>query len=274
MENCKSIAFINGKGGCGKTTSLYHIAGVLSAQGKSVLVVDLDKQCNSTNTLLMNTPDNERPTSTMFDFFMGNCILDTAVAPAYFQSRGNAKPKYYNVDVAASSVRFGDERDIVFEMEGEDFDYKKIRKDFSHFIKKRDYDYVLVDMPPSNSTVNRLCFHSLVEYAIIPFSSDVFSMDGYGDLIEIIKAARVVNPRLNVLGVYLSRYMSTCAVDKFIRDSLIESLDKMFIDVQIPLASDVRESVMFGRPISYYKQTSKSKSAYEALVNEINNRIR
>lgn len=272
-DKCKSIAFVNGKGGCGKTTSLFHIAGVLSSKGKKVLVVDLDKQRNSTGLFLMNTPEEDKPTSTMYDFFMGVAPIDTAVARSYFQKRGNAKARYFGVDIAVSSLNFGDERDIVFSMDGADFDYKNIRKKFKHFISDNEYDYVLVDMPPSNATVNRLCFHSLVDYAIIPFSSDVFSMDGYGDLLKIINEARAVNPHLNVLGVYLSRYMSTCAVDKYIRDSLIESLGKTFIDIPIPLASDIRESVMFGRPINYYKQTSKSRTAFEMLVNEIENRI-
>lgn len=271
--NCKRIAFINGKGGCGKTTSLFHISGVLSSMNKSVLVVDLDKQRNSTSLLLMNTPQEEKPTATMFDFFMGDSSVEATVAHSYFQSRGNAKAKYCGVDIAVSSVDFGDERDIVFSMDGEDFDYSSLRKSFNKFINDRGYDYVLVDMPPSNATVNRLCFHCLVDYCIIPFSSDVFSMDGYGDLLSVINEARVENPNLNVLGVFLSRYMSNCSVDRFIRDSLAESLGKIFIPVQIPLSSDVRESVMFGRPISYYKQHSKSKSSYEQLVLEIERRI-
>lgn len=273
ISNCKKIAFVNGKGGCGKTTSLFHIAGVLSTQGKRVLVVDLDKQRNSTGLFLMNTPDNDKPTSTMYDFFMGSTPINTAVAHSYFQKRGNAKPRYCGVDIAVSSLNFGDERDIVFSMDGADFDYKKIRKEFNRFVSDNDYDFVLVDMPPSNATVNRLCFHSLVDYAIIPFSSDVFSMDGYGDLLNIINEARAVNPRLNVLGVFLSRYMSACAVDGFIRNSLIDNLGKTFIDIQIPLAADIRESVMFGRPISYYKQSSKSKTAFEMLVDEITKRV-
>lgn len=272
-EKCKKIAFVNGKGGCGKTTSLFHIAGVLSSQGKKVLIVDLDKQRNSTGLFLMNTPEEDKPTTTMFDFFVGNGLIGTAVARSYFQTRGNSKPRYYGVDVAVSSLSFGDERKIVFSMDGEDFDYRKIRKEFNRYVSANQYDYVLVDMPPSNATVNRLCFYSLVDYAIIPFSSDVFALDGYGDLLKIINEARSENPHLNVLGVFLSRYMSNCAVDKFFRDSLIESLGKTFIDIQIPLASDVRESVMFGRPISYYKQNSKSRSAFEMLVAEIENRI-
>ena len=84
---------------------------------------------------------------------------------------------------------------------------------------------------------------------------------------DIMDKAREENPSLRVLRVYLSRYMSNCAVDKYIKDEM-SNFDN-FIDVQIPLASDAREAVMFGRPISFYKQFSKSKSAYIELVKKL-----
>ena len=88
----------------------------------------------------------------------------------------------------------------------------------------------------------------------------------------MVNEAREVNPNLNILGIYLSRYMENCAVDKFIKEQL-EEFGDIFIDVQIPLLSDLREAVMFGRPISYYKMFSKSRSAYERLVKAMEKRI-
>jgi len=66
--------------------------------------------------------------------------------------------------------------------------------------------------------------------------------------------------------------MENCAVDRYIKEQL-EEFGDIFIDVQIPLMADVREAVMFGRPISYYKMISKSKTAYENLVNAMENKI-
>ena len=140
------------------------------------------------------------------------------------------------------------------------------------FIEEQGYTWVLVDMPPSNFTLNNLCFRYIVNDVIIPMSSDMFSVEGYADIMDDMSKARETNPNLNVLGVYLSRYMTNCGLDKYIREQMMENFGN-FIDVQIPLASDVRESVFFGRPISYYKVFSKSKAAYESLVSEIENRI-
>ena len=91
----KKVAFINGKGGCGKTTSIFHVAGVLAADGEKVLVIDLDKQRNTTDTLLMNT---DKPEKSVFDFMKGTATADEVTRKSLFQSRANATPKYYGID--------------------------------------------------------------------------------------------------------------------------------------------------------------------------------
>ncbi len=256
------LAFVNGKGGCGKTHSIFHIAGVLSKQGEKVLVIDYDKQRNISDTLLMNT---EMPKRTVLDFMMKTCTVGDAVGKALFQTRGNAKPRYYNVDVLVSDVRLEDEGLL------KEIDRNYVKDSLNDFIMENGYTWVLVDMPPSNKVLNEICFGYVVDYIIIPFSSDIYSVSGYGDIIESVVKERDVNPSLNILGVYLARYMKNCAVDKYIRDELLDF--DTFIDIQIPLAADVREGVMFGRPISYYKMFSDSRHAYEELVEEIKNRI-
>lgn len=257
------VAFINGKGGCGKTTSIFHVAGVLSKMGEKVLVIDFDKQRNTTTTLLMN--NENQPTKTALDFLRGEADADEVTAQAFFQTRGNAKPKYFGVDCMVSDKRFEDEANLA------DIDGEEAGRKLKAFIEERGYTWVLVDMPPSNLTLNNICFRYIVDYAIIPFSSDTFSVDGYADIMDVLDKAREANPLMGVLGIYLSRYMMGCGVDQFIREQLL-NLD-MFIDIQIPLASDVREAVMFGRPISYYKIFSKSKDAYESLVKEMIKRM-
>lgn len=259
----KKVAFINGKGGCGKTTSIFHVAGVLAHQGEKVLVIDLDKQRNTTDTLLMN--NENKPEKTVLDFFRGEATAEEVTAQALFQTRGNAKAKYFGVDCMASDIDLQDESILA------DIDGAEVGEQLEKFVEERGYTWVLVDMPPSNLTLNNICFGYIVDYAIIPFSSDIFSVQGYGDIMEVMAKARQVNPTLNVLGVYLARYMGQCAVDKYIREELLKF--DTFIDIQIPLASDVREAIMFGRPISYYKKFSKSRKAYEDLVKEIERRM-
>lgn len=256
------IAFINGKGGCGKTTSIFHVSGVLAKAGEKVLVIDLDKQRNTTDTLLMNT---EKPVKTVFEFMQGNSTAAEATAQALFQSRGNANAKYYGVDCMIASVELENEAELRM------VDVESFGEKLDKFIEEQGYTWVLVDMPPSNKELNNICFSRMVDYVIVPFSSDIFSVSGYGDIMNTIEEAREKNAGLNVLGVYLARYMKNCAVDRYIKEQLSEF--DTFIPVQIPLAADVREAVMFGRPISYYKMLSDSKTAYENLTSEIKKRI-
>lgn len=258
----KKIAFINGKGGCGKTTSIFNVAGVLAKKGDKVLVIDLDKQRNTTDTLLME--NEEEIEKTIYDYMLDKTTLEEIVKKAYFRSRANALPKYCGVDVLPSDVRLENERAL------RNVD---IKENLQKFIDTKGYDWVLVDMPPSNKALNEICFSQIVDNVIVPFSSDVFSVSGYGDLMDTINKARELNENLNILGIYLSRYMEVCAVDKFIKAQL-EEFGDIFIDVQIPLMADVRECVMFGRPISFYKVMSKSKVAYEKLVKVIEEKIK
>lgn len=256
------IAFINGKGGCGKTTSIFNISGVLAKKREKVLVIDFDKQRNITNTLLMNTKE---PTKTVFDFMQGTASAEEVTEQALFQSRGNAKFKYYGIDCMVADIQLEDETIL------KEIDIDNFGKKLNAFIKEKGYTWVLVDMPPSNKILNNICFSYIVDFVIVPFSSDMYSISGYGDLMNTVQEARDLNPTLNILGVYLSRYMKNCAVDIYIKEQL-ENFDT-FIPVQIPLAADIREAVMFGRPISYYKTLSNSCRAYEHLVNEIIYRI-
>ncbi|MCL2220829.1 MAG: ParA family protein [Oscillospiraceae bacterium] len=263
------IAFLNGKGGCGKSTSLFHIAGVLSKSGKKVLVIDLDKQCNSTDTFLMHCDYNKSPDygehlmHTVYD-----ALLDGDISShfrALFPAHGNARPAYFGVNLLCGDVRLENEAKL------QEAKAEKFSESIDSYVAQENIDYVLVDMPPSNKTLNEICLGYLVDHVIAPFSSDIHSVSGYGDIMDTIQAARVVNPTLNIVGVFLARYMANCSVDRYIREKLLSF--ETFIDIQIPLAADVREGVMFGRPISYYKKESKSRSAYESLVGEINRKV-
>lgn len=263
---CKRLAFFNEKGGCAKTTSIFHVAGILSSQGEKVLVIDFDKQCNATSALLKSEESEyvKNESLTFMDFMLNkhSISLYDVVKKNYIIGWGERNPKYRNIDVLPADTRF-QFQDLLREV--------NIKSELDDFIKENNYTWVLVDMPPSNLTINEICFTQVANNVIVPFSSDEFSVDGFGDLMDTINRAREYND-IHILGIYLSRFMDTCAVDKFIREQLEEFRD-LFIDVQIPLRADIREGVMFAKPINHYKKFSSSRTAYEKLVKEINVRI-
>lgn len=259
------VAFINGKGGCSKTTSIFHIAGVLSEQGEKVLIIDFDKQRNSTDNFLSWEESNYTEDSkTILDYMLGNCNLEEIVKKSYIIGLGERNPKYKNIDILPGDVRLENEK-ILNNID--------IKDDLDKWLKKESYSWVLIDMPPSNKSINAIVFEQIVNYVIVPFSSDIYSVSGYGDLIDTINNGREKNSNLHILGVYLSRYMSNCGVDRFIKEQVEELFGEDFINIQIPLKADIREGVMFHRPISFYKRFSSSRIAFEKLVTEIQYRI-
>jgi len=266
----KKLAFINGKGGVGKTTSIFHVCGELAKRGERVLVVDLDKQCNTSWVLTMN---GEQPEHTLYDFFCGSADPAVCTVPVLFQIRSNAEPKFMGVDVMVSDSRFETitENDMVSQ--------ELIGKKMEDFVKEQGYTWVLYDMPPSHAIFNELCFNYLTDHVIVPFSSDYFSLQGYQSTVEKVYDARKINPKINILGIYLSRYWGICAAHRHVRDVLLENPDfaAMYIDNPIPMAADVIEAVMFGRPLCFYKPTtekSPAKRAFETLVDEIYKRTK
>ncbi len=265
MKKVKTLAFINSKGGCGKTTSIYSISGEISKRLKKnekVLVIDADKQMNLSFCFFGADDETEygvRPTNTLYDFLMGE--NDDIISSVMWRENGNSKPKYYGVDMIVADKRLADE-DMMAKV-----DIDSVRERFEKIVAENGYKYIVVDMPPSNKTLNRIIFGAMVDSAIIPFSSDLFCIDGYGDIMEELDEYREDNPNIKVLGVFFSRFMENCAVDKFVKEELEDNNINLF-KTHIPLLTDIRETPFVHRPISYYRK-GKSRTAVENLTTEI-----
>lgn len=268
----KSLAFINVKGGCGKTTSSIQVAGVLAdinrkkknPKEKVILFIDLDRQMNSTQTLL--SENEEEIEYTMYDLMAGKCRPEDCVKKSYFRASGNSKPKYFGIDVIPADIRMKKEADL----EAMNI---RIKDDLQRFALEQGYDWIIADVPCSSDVINRICFTQIANNAIVPVSSDTYSMTGYGQLIEDVNEARKsvsdANSQTNILGVYMSRF-TNCTLDRQFREILM-GLNELFIDIQIPQRMDVRTSLAEGRPLSFYHtgSYSRSREAYEKLTRYI-----
>lgn len=256
--NIPAIAFFNGKGGCGKTTGLINTAGVLSAAGEKILIIDMDKQRNTTDTFLQNDQSgyDEGISKTLYDVFEGKADLKEVVKKSYFIGIGQRKPHYYNIDVIPADVKYQNEN----KLKGLKTD---IKEDLEKLVDANGYTYILIDMPPSNEIINNICFTQIANNIIVPFSPDIFSVSGYNDLMNIISEARHINENLNIIGIYISRYRNR---NYQIKEAL-KSFGTMFIDeVQIPFSAQIEDTVLEGRPISYYKRKGKSLEAFKELT--------
>lgn len=257
----KRIAFINHKGGCGKTTSLFHIAGELAFRGYKVLVIDTDKQLDTTHAFLAEDESNfdEDTSLTIIDFIKGSALND--VVKKNYIKVGNRKPAYKGIDVIPAD-RGLDNQNLIMDVLNERG--REIKKAF----EKLDYDFILIDCPPSNVAVEKLVLGYIATDVITPMSCDSNAIRGYGELLNLVDEMRNVNNTLQMLGIFLSMYSDFRRKHREYKQAL-SKMCRVFIDVQIPYSSDIVTSLEDkGQPISYYKK-SKARGAVKQLVDKI-----
>lgn len=277
-------AFVNSKGGVAKTTSVYSIAGELASRiprkngrilkGDKILAIDCDKQKNLSFCFFGaddETTFGERPRNTFYDFLAGED--EEVTAKALWQSRGNANHKYYGVDVMVADKRLADAMALMDIKGADDSEEEKaylenLSRRFKRLVENGGYKYVLIDMPPSNKVLERIVFGALASNIVIPLSSDLFCVDGFNDIIEEIDEIRSANPYCKIDGAFFSRFYEHCGVDEYVRSELANNT-KSLLRSHIPVATDIRETPMFHRPITYYKFASKSKTCVKNLVDEL-----
>ncbi len=267
MKGVRKIALVNGKGGCGKTTSLFSIAGVLAAEkNKKVFVIDLDKQKNTTSTMTMNVEENEVPKNTIMNVLKG-CPVEDALCRVMWQPRGRRDFVKYSVDVLCGD-EFIDSADGIASISEKDL--AEAGDKINKFIKSNGYDWVLVDMPPSSKIINDFCFKYLADYMLCPFSPDEYSADGYQLILNDVQEARGINPNARIIGIFMNKKDSRFGLHKYFVDNLKE-LDSYICEV--PYESAVAESVYFGRPVNLYRSLSKGANSYRKIVREVDKRI-
>lgn len=260
----EKIAFINHKGGCGKTTTLFHIAGELASRGKKVLVVDMDKQCDTTNFFLAEEESEYDPetSKTIVDYIKGNGLnLDTIVHKNYIRI-GNKKPEYKGIDVLAGDKRLEDPS-LVNELRNS----VDIKSYFAIEAMNYGYDYVLIDCPPSNKAVEDMVLEDMATHVITPMTCDTNAVRGYGELLDIISHARTKNTNLTMIGVFLSVFSASKKKHREYKE-ILSQFDS-FIDVQIPCSSDVVTATEDkGQPMCYYHK-NKAREPFAKLVDVI-----
>ena len=268
MERVKRVALVNRKGGVGKTTSLFSIAGVLAGEeDKRVFVIDLDAQINTTTTMLMNVADEEKPKKTIMDILKG-ADIEEALGSAIWQPRGRRDYVKYDVDVICGDP-FIDAVDGLVSISEDKL--AAAGEKINEYINTHGYDWVLVDMPPSSKAINDFCFKYIADYMLVPFSPDSYSASGYAQLMRDLSDAQKVNPKARIIGAFLAKKDSRFGLHNAV-DEELKKLDYYICDV--PYEAAVAESTYFGRPVSLYKSRAKGSKSYRKIAKVIDERIR
>lgn len=256
----KVIAIVNQKGGVGKTTTSINLAASLGVLEKKVLMIDLDPQGNATTGVGVDKGDIA---SSIYEVLtmkssIGDSIIKTSsqnlsLIPAYLNLAG-VDMELIELEKKAKEKGYSFNR------------VTRLKDELSKI--KDNYDYILIDCPPSLGilTTNALAAANSV---LIPVQCEYFALEGIMQLINtIMLAQRKVNPNLEIEGVLLTMFSNTN-----LGVEVIESIKGFFkervYNTIIPRLVRLAEAPSHGKPILEYEPRNKGTIAYLNLAKEV-----
>lgn len=249
------ISVTNQKGGVGKTTSSVNIAFFLAKAGKKTLLIDFDPQGNATSGLGV---DKQKLEATMTDVILEQKSLSEAIIPTdhkhLFLAPTTPHLANTEVELAQADRRFSRLRTAV----------EKVSD---------DYDYIIIDSPPSLSllTVNGLI---AARYVLLPVQAEFYALEGLGQLLETMKLVRKsMNPTLELLGVLPTMMDSRTTLSNQVHNEIKKHFPGKVFETTIPRNIRLAEAPSHGLPVGAYDRFSKGSRAYKAVTKEVIDRV-
>ena len=245
------LAVVNQKGGVGKTTTTVNLAAALAQAGKRVLLVDLDPQGNAT---MGSGVDKRTATRTIYHVLLG---LGELTGIRTRSERGGYDLVPANRDLAGAEVE-------LVELPARETRLKAALERVAD-----DYDYILIDCPPSLSllTVNAL---AAAHRVLIPMQCEYYALEGLSDLVGTIKRVRAsLNPGLDIAGLLRTMYDPRNTLSQQVSRELEQHFGDKVFRTLVPRNVRLAEAPSYGVPAVVWDATSKGAQAYVALAGEV-----
>ena len=250
----QTIACANQKGGVGKTTTVINLGTYLALGGLHVLIVDVDPQGNATSGLGI---DRSSLTGTLYDA-LTDSIPVAEVIIATGVDRLSLVPS--SISMAGAEIELASS------------ERRERRLDGLLAAITDDYDYILLDCPPSLGllTVNAL---TAADAVLIPLQCEFYALEGLSQLIATVNLVRDnLNPGLEINGVVLTMADSRTNLSADVSAEARRHLGAVVYDTVVPRNVRLSEAPSFGLPIALYRPDSKGAEAYAALADEVRGR--
>ena len=247
------IALINNKGGVGKTTSCLNIGVALSLLNKKVLLVDIDPQGNLTDAFI----NINQLQHTIKD------LLEGTISDINQVLIKNVKP---NIDlIPSNNLLNGTEEKLLNKMSRETI-LKRLLEPI-----KNNYDYVLIDCPPS---LNLLVLNSLTasNEAIIPIATEYHALTGTNTIIQTLQQVKqLLNSSLRLSGVFITKYDERTNNDREIKEAIQNNFDSLCYKTIIRTNVKVKDATNVHKSVIDLDPTSNGAIDYMCLAREIIN---
>ena len=252
----KIFCIANQKGGVGKTTTCVNLAAGLAKIGQRVLLIDMDPQGNAT---MGSGVDKRSLELTVYDVLLENASVQEA---AVFSEKVG-----YHV-LGANRELTGAEIELVA-LERRD---KRLKGALAAVAA--DYDFVLIDCPPSLSmlTLNGLCAANGV---VVPMQCEYFALEGLTDLVNTIKQVHAnLNPDLQIIGLLRVMFDTRTTLQQQVSDQLKDHFGDKVFNTVIPRNVRLAEAPSYGVPGVVFDPSAKGSKAFIEFAREMVDRIK
>lgn len=263
MARPEIVALVNRKGGCGKTSSCFHLSGGFAKDGKRVLLIDMDPQASLTQGFFgpQTTEDlpKKRTIAALFDDRFDPDPEDL-IYPTGFE-RISLVP-------GANSL---DDYNVPRPQEVGDLQFA-----LRTFVNEvaNNYDIILIDCPPNLHLCSWAAL-AAASHVLIPFQAEDFGSQGITHIQKAVEQAIVrTNPRLKLLGYLVTMFDKRLAVQITYERVLREMYGDQVFQETLPLASAFKEAVSARSPVSYYKPRCAATASVKRVAEEILDRCR